>query len=833
MSSSGDDTRAQELAQRALESVSRDRLEEGARLLREAASISPENKEVKAAFAKIQQEEAADPLAKLCRRFVLQKDAAAGKEALRLVERSNGQISHDVGEQCLKILLERPVEADETTADELVGGILRQSLGARAYLATQIDESQPQVFESLWEKGDAAIGGLVLMLLDTMAWASQETRDRMEHDVFQLLLAKLMEAGQDHPGRALRGIARLLAADAEKLKYLIDEDTLDPILTSLDNRRSQEVRSQATLATAKYLEVSGDAGHALLTKFVTSRIAKHTNDQLITALSVAAAVFPIVPSMASSLFLTEGFVPSLESTVNKKLKSSKAEHAALELLSAACIDRACREAISKYCSEWLEDILEDGNDPSPGMAALILAKIRSPSGENSTGKDQRVQEEAKSVNALVDMFQKMMVKESVNDKQSSIEGLAFTSLQPTVKERLAKDKPFLKSLISTLEHTPPNSSIIFGGLNIFVNITSYLPNLSEEQKRLSQLKAYANTSKVNLEPDPLNKDPAVTVRCKAVLDAGLVPLLLTISRKVSPTALSLILTILLSLSRDSKNRGPLAQQGAVKLILQAYSAIPDTTASATDIVSRRTAAHTLARILISVNPSHIFGSSALPITSAIRPLVFLLPSSDDDGIFDDNGPRDLLPTFESLLALTNLASTDDPTRHLILQLSFKPVTESLLLHSNPLLQRAAVELICNLMALAETTAKFADGSPAANNRLHILLALADAEDEATRRAAGGALAMLTEWDEAVKAVVARDRGVKILLGLCEEHDDESLVHRGVVCVQNIVCALGEAGRQGTEKVKQEGGVEVLKAVLMREKNPGVLEAAVEALKRLI
>jgi len=113
---------------------------------------------------------------------------------------------------------------------------------------------------------------------------------------------------------------------------------------------------------------------------------------------------------------------------------------------------------------------------------------------------------------------------------------------------------------------------LFGGLTILSNLTAYLPALSEEQKRLSQLKAYANTSKP-AQADPLDDDAHVTVRCKKVLDAGVVPLLVSCSKQASPTVLSLVFFILLSLSKERAHRTALAQQGAVKLIVQKYDAL--------------------------------------------------------------------------------------------------------------------------------------------------------------------------------------------------------------------------------------------------------------------
>ncbi|KZF19466.1 putative actin cytoskeleton organization protein [Xylona heveae TC161] len=822
----GGEARASYLAKNALELVAAGKIEAGARAVREAVSIDPDNADVKRAFDELQNDQNRDPLWILCRRFVNDRDDSAGREAIHFLARYGASVPRSIGEECVKLLLDRSKVTYTPLVDELVAALLRQNVGARAEVAYQLETKIIGIFEDLWMIGDQATDALSAVLLDPQAWTSHTSRIRCEGDVFHLLEAKLIEAGQDHPSRAMRVVARLLAADAENVKGRVDEDTFDVMLTSLDNRLPADLRTQATLAAAKFIEASPDDGQRHLNKFVLSRLAKQKNDDLIVAFSAAAAVFPVASAVCIGLFLNEGFVSSLVPVLNKKAKSRKAERAALDLLSAACIDRACRELIAKHCTEWLEDVVEDGAVQESAVAAVILAKIRGPGAldQPAQKEEPKVQEVGKETAELVDMFKKMIVTEDTSTTQSSIEGLAYSSLQPATKEELANDKAFLTHLVRTMSEHPDDPNLIFGGLTIFANLTRFLPNFSEEQKRMSQLKAYANVSKPKLEPDPLDSEDKVTARCKAVLDANTVPLLVAISKKVSPASLQLTLFILLSISKGPKHRGQLAQQGAVRLLLQAYASITgDTTA---DIQSRRVAAHALARVLISVNPFLIFPSSgALSASSAVRPLLLLL---EDDHSAEQ---RDLLPVFESLLALTNLASTDDSTRESLLRLGW-PAIENLLLADNTFIQRAAVELVCNLMASPAGVAHFADGSPAASNRLHILLALADVDDFATRRAAGGALAMLTEWDAAVTAVLKRERGVRILLSLCEEESDE-LVHRGVVCIRNLVCAPHPAGDLGTEKVRAEGGVEVLKQVLATANNPDILEPLVEALKGLV
>lgn len=406
-------------------------------------------------------------------------------------------------------------------------------------------------------------------------------------------------------------------------------------------------------------------------------------------------------------------------------------------------------------------------------------------------------------------------------ENSSIEGLAYASLQPKVKENLSSDPAFLRTLIKALGAAPAKSPATYGALTILVNLTTYLPAESEERKRMAELKAYANAIKASAKPSPLNNDDHVAKRCQAVFEAGVIPVLVTHSQHGSVASLTLVVSIIFSLSRTTKFRGQMAQQGAIKLLLHAFSVLPSEL-----VTPRRTTAHALARILITTNPAHVFGgSNPLPLTSAIRPLLLLL--SDDPTVES----RDLLPVFESLLALTNLASTDDTARNPIIRIAFSQL-EELLLSNNNLVTRATVELICNLMQSPECVAKFADGGKQASQRMHILLALADAEDFATRRAAGGALASLTEWDTAVNAILERDRGVVILLALCKE-DEEELRHRGAVCVLNVLTAPGKVGEWGVEKMKEAGGVDILKECLKKSRSQEVLEITVEALKKLL
>jgi hypothetical protein len=449
---------------------------------------------------------------------------------------------------------------------------------------------------------------------------------------------------------------------------------------------------------------------------------------------------------------------------------------------------------------------------------LQAVPIQPASNQPNQGSEPRVQSATASIEDLSKRFTKMLVEDSEHIS-SSVEGLAYATIQSKVKEELAKDKDSLKRLVKALETAPPKSPLTYGALSIFVNLTRYQPVETEEQKRLKELKAYANAAG-KLQPDHLNDDAHVAERCKRVFEAGITPVLVTHSKNGSIASLSLIISIIYSLSMTPALRGQLAQQGAVRLLIAAWTALPEKEA-----LARRTAAQALARILISTNPALVFRQT--PQNSAIRPLASIIapdPTAET---------RDLLPTFESLLALTNLASTDNDTRATIVRAAWDDIEEQLF-SANTRVSTAAVELVCNLVQSPEEAASlFGDGTPRAENRIRVVLALADAEDEKTRSAAGGALASLTGFDaRVVRAVLAQPRGPGIVLGLCRD-ESEGLRHRGAVVVLNMLSHGGEVGKLAREKLVAAGAVEALTECAKKSRSAEVVQAVVGALEVLL
>lgn len=198
-----------------------------------------------------------------------------------------------------------------------------------------------------------------------------ESEDASLHDKTLLVIARLMEGGQEDEDtcKTLDKLTQILSGESKfgtapsgesiPLYELIDLDGLETILGYLDMRQAAAVRGHATLTLSAYLKAAGDVGNEYLTSFFHDRINKATYDDFLVVFSVAASLFPIAPDISATLFLSDGFVPSLGRLMKRKWKSKKVEQACLEMLNVACMHSACRESIQKYCTEWLEDIITE------------------------------------------------------------------------------------------------------------------------------------------------------------------------------------------------------------------------------------------------------------------------------------------------------------------------------------------------------------------------------------------------------------------------------------------------------------------------------------------
>lgn len=583
----------------------------------------------------------------------------------------------------------------------------------------------------------------------------------------------------------LNALIRLATSDLQfsNIGISLPHDVLFSILSSV---QPQSVRSRAIVLLSTIVSKERENSTLLstigsrLSDFISARFSGATSEEYITAFSVLTSVFTIRPDMGAQIFLQDGFLEeAMEGALN--LEDEAVLKSLLELLSAAAIDKKCRAKISSLANGLLQECAKSDDVANRALSGSILAKLSSMSTENP-----------KAELDLLEIFKDALASENESALLSAVEGLAFASRDAKTKEQLINDSNFVSSLLVILKSPGKQHPLVYGCLNILVNLTAYKPLLTEEETRINEIRHIAK--EVNAQkPDEADDNIRVTARCKAILKAGLLPTLNVVATHSSPACITAIAHVLQSVSTTPAHRGQLVHHGAVKLILALLGRPVD---QGTQI----TLAHALAKILISVNPSLVF-SSRTPITAAISPLTTLLTT--------ESLPNEL-PRFEALLALTNLASApDDAARNAIVDKGWT-VTEALLLNENSLIQRAAVELVCNLTVCQKGADKFLPSkTSSAPSRLHLLLALADVEDVKTRRAAAGTLAMLADFEEICDSIGEVERGVERACGIVGD-DDDDVAFRGVILLLSLLKRGNETIMLRVRRVETANDVQKLR-----------------------
>lgn len=294
-------------------------LPKAASILREASQLQPDKKEIKDRWLTLQAREASDNgVVEAIKSYIqgrLGEDVKGVVQAL-----TQKQLNAVDSTEAYNALVAAP--AQTKASDEVLGTLLGRQVEARRLVATKLSISATEVFDQLCSKGDDTFRAFAGIALDNSLWESKEKQRSAQQDLFRLCIAALIDAGVERPDRLMKAVARQLAVQPNNVADLIDEDVYDIVLSELDIRHDNSLRSQAMVAMTRLLEVSQDDGERLFASFVTTHVSRATNDDLIMAFSAAAAVFPVLPAVASRLFLTEGFLQGLMPHLEKNSEAA-------------------------------------------------------------------------------------------------------------------------------------------------------------------------------------------------------------------------------------------------------------------------------------------------------------------------------------------------------------------------------------------------------------------------------------------------------------------------------------------------------------------------------
>ncbi|WFD28312.1 SWI5-dependent HO expression protein 4 [Malassezia nana] len=357
-------------------------------------------------------------------------------------------------------------------------------------------------------------------------------------------------------------------------------------------------------------------------------------------------------------------------------------------------------------------------------------------------------------------------------QSDALEGLHYLSFLPALREALSQDAPLLHKLGTRLSACASSASEGPGSapseafviVSLLAIVAAYPPVLSEQEKQVDALRRSATKRGPD---DPRLAPTSVAQRVRRIVDAGLVPPLVTLTTRASPPLYRILADLFLALvtEQDAIFRGRLVQLGVCRALLWLAQQSLATLSSPIE-AAQLIPFQALAKLSISTDPALLYGVDGKATRAvAYLSVLFLAPCAS------------LLQVFEAALALTNLSSMSPALATAVAHASCpssekKTVAESIvplfLQYESLMLRRALIELLCNMAqddgvfaywsGEAERDAPAAPAASAssasaplrlhtAEGRLRFLLSLChtsmDAHEIALAKAASGLLAMLS------------------------------------------------------------------------------------------
>ncbi|KAJ3226753.1 hypothetical protein HK099_004171 [Clydaea vesicula] len=481
-----------------------------------------------------------------------------------------------------------------------------------------------------------------------------------------------------------------------------------------------------------------------------------------TALLALSAIFQAKPLVGSKILQSPGMIEEIADAL--EFAKEAVQLATLEALTSSCTDKSCRTLILTHLEVVLKNLSKSNSNALKTLASSILIKA---STDNIAMQKHILENE----NALKNFIESVIKNASNSNKSerflSSIESLAYLSIHTQIKEKLCFDKRFLESIFSLSSQN--DNTLRYGIAMILTNISAYKKRLSGEEEQVKKLRELAKDKEVEIE-DPKNSDKFVEKRCEFLTKSGVVTCLVKLSKTTSTNIKDIVAQIFLNLTTNKANRGLVVQQGGVRTLLNLSKEC------SSEFIP--IAAQSLAKIVITTDPNVAF-KGELKI-ELIKPLLDLCNGNDQ------------LQQFEGTMGLTNLASTEDRIREIIVSLKGLQTFEMLQFSDNEMIQRAATEMICNMLFNEKVFKHYSERSD--SQKLKIFIALSDSENFETQRAASGCLAILSSNEYCCRFIGESEKNIEIIIRLCEVGVNFELVHRGVEILKNF-CYYEDLGKK--------------------------------------
>lgn len=481
------------------------------------------------------------------------------------------------------------------------------------------------------------------------------------------------------------------------------------------------------------------------------------------------SILQTLPKLGIKMVSVEGWLSETVDLI--QLDTQQAQCEFIELLGLCCGSTEGRKLISSVTSEYLRIVSKkEGNDSIEIRAQAVLVRSKLSIEEKPENLTPKMFTDL--VEPLIKIIIDSETKLDLRVKLTAIESLAYFSLHPSVKKRLGSDKNFWISLVQLGLSDKAQSTSLYGISAIVSNTLAYRKMLTQEQEQLKKLKKLAKeaTPTIDESEDPNMAEDEVKKRNSFLASIpGFLGLLSHLVKTKKPNIWALISLAYLSLATNKANHGLLLKFGTVKaLVLMS---------SSENVEIVLTSVQALCKIAIHNNPLVAFpGQLKFEI---IRPMLQVCLTNSKC-----YSAASLLQQFESLMALTNIASAALDLRQRIFDLKAIPSIELLMLSQNAMVQRAATELFCNMTQTQAVFDLYHESQT--RNRLHTLMALSDSEDSKTSIAASGALAILSQSPIITSELIKLPSCIRIIPLLISSDNSRDIQHRAVEIIRNIL-----------------------------------------------
>ncbi|XP_030373761.1 protein unc-45 homolog B [Scaptodrosophila lebanonensis] len=432
------------------------------------------------------------------------------------------------------------------------------------------------------------------------------------------------------------------------------------------------------------------------------------------------------------------------------------QRVACECLIAASSKKDKAKALCEQGVDILKHLYHSKNDAIRVRALVGLCKLGSYGGQDAAIRPFGDGAALK----LAEACRRFLIKPGKDKdiRRWAADGLAYLTLDAECKEKLIEDKASIHALMD-LARTG-DQSCLYGVVTTFVNLC----NAYEKQELLPEMVELAKFAKHHIpEEHELDDTDFINKRITVLCNEGITTALCALAKTESHNSQELIARVLNSVCSLQELRGKVVQDGGVKTLLRL--ALEGTEKG------KRHASQALARIGITINPEVAFsGQRSLDV---IRPLLNLLQQDCT-----------ALENFESLMALTNLASMNESVRQRIIREQGVSKIEYYLTEDHLYLIRAAAQCLCNLI-MSEDVVKMFEGE---NDRVKFLALLCEDEDEETAMACAGALAMLTSVSKKCCSKILDIASWLNILHTLIANPSPAVQHRGMVVILNMINA---------------------------------------------